>query len=361
MVLHVIKSNIYSGAENVVCQIIKGLSDREEFIYMAPHGPIEDKLKSIGLINCYRGIDKLSVYEIKKAVEELHPTVVHAHDFTASVLCGIALKGSVPIVSHLHNNPPWIKDLNIKSIAYKMACKCFNHILMVSDAVYEEYRYTSKIKCPITIIGNPFSVDGVRSQVADFTFTGTVTENDFDCDSNDELDSDILFVGRLTEQKDPMMVVEVASELIKNGVIKRARLVGDGELYEQLSSFVKGAGLEDKIILEGFKKNSYDYMAHTKVQIMPSKWEGFGLVALEAMSLNVPVVGTDNGGLGKIIDSSCGYVCHTKEEYVNAITELLSDSALYAKKSTGANARALEYNNINEYCDKLFNIYEELR
>ena len=47
MILHVIKSRIYSGAENVVCQIIKGLSDKEEFIYMAPHGPIEDKLNQL--------------------------------------------------------------------------------------------------------------------------------------------------------------------------------------------------------------------------------------------------------------------------------------------------------------------------
>ena len=60
MILHVIKSRIYSGAENVVCQIIKGLSDKEEFIYMAPHGPIEDKLKSIGLYDNYYGIDKLN-------------------------------------------------------------------------------------------------------------------------------------------------------------------------------------------------------------------------------------------------------------------------------------------------------------
>ena len=122
MILHVIKSNIYSGAENVVCQIIKGLSGREEFVYMAPHGPIEDKLRSIGLINCYRGIDKLSVYEIKKAVEELQPDVVHAHDFTASVLCGIALKGKVPVISHLHCNPLWLKNpLHPKSFSYYLA------------------------------------------------------------------------------------------------------------------------------------------------------------------------------------------------------------------------------------------------
>ncbi|MCR5580668.1 MAG: hypothetical protein K6F66_03680, partial [Pseudobutyrivibrio sp.] len=65
MILHVVKSNIYSGAENVVCQIITGLSEREEFIYMAPHGPIEDKLKSMGLYDHYYGIDSLDASSIQ--------------------------------------------------------------------------------------------------------------------------------------------------------------------------------------------------------------------------------------------------------------------------------------------------------
>ena len=357
MILHVIKSKIYSGAENVVCQIIKGLSDREEFIYMAPHGPIEDKLKSIGLYDNYYGIDKLDVASIKAAVEKFHPTVVHAHDFTASVLCAFALKGSVPIISHLHNNPPWIQKFHYKTISYLMACKYIDHILMVSDAVRDEYRYTSKIKCPITIVGNPFSVDGVKAQVKQELFGADGTGvSEFQ-----SYDSDLLFVGRLTEQKNPMLVLEVAKELAEAGLVKRVRIVGDGELMPELQQFVTNAGLSDVVVLEGFKKNSYDYMACTEVLMMPSKWEGFGLVALEAMSLGVPVVSTNSGGLVKIMDNSCGFVCEGKDEFVAAITSLLTDADLYASKSSGATKRAMEYNNIDEYCGKLLDIYRSFQ
>ncbi|WP_033152202.1 glycosyltransferase [Pseudobutyrivibrio ruminis] len=380
MILHVIKSNIYSGAENVVCQIIKGLSDREEFIYMAPHGPIEDKLKSIGLYDNYYGINKLDVASIKAAVEKFHPTVVHAHDFTASVLCAFALKGSVPIISHLHNNPPWIQKFHYKTISYLMACKYIDHILMVSDAVRDEYRYTSKIKCPITIVGNPFSVDGVKSQVKRELFeadgagvsaeasnsvgsradvsdgTGVSSVSEFQ-----SYDSDLLFVGRLTEQKNPMLVLEVAKELAEAGLVKRVRIVGDGELMPELQQFVVDNRLSDMVVLEGFKKNSYDYMACTEVLMMPSKWEGFGLVALEAMSLGVPVVSTNSGGLVKIMDDSCGFICEGKDEFVAAITSLLTDADLYANKSSGATKRAIEYNNIDEYCGKLLDIYKSFQ
>lgn len=315
---------------------------------MAPHGPIEDKLKSIGLYDNYYGIEKLDAATIKAAVEKFHPTVVHAHDFTASVLCGMALKDSIPIISHLHNNPPWIKKINIKSLSYLMASKHFNHILMVSDAVRDEYRFTSKIKCPYTIVGNPFSVDSVVSQVNEVA-------------DSSALESDVLFVGRLVEQKDPLLFAQIAKVLLDKRLIKTARMVGAGELEGALTDFVKDNRLEGKLILEGFSKESYDYMSRTKIQIMPSKWEGFGLVALEAMSLGKPVLGTQNGGLVNIIDDSCGYICSSLDDYVNAATELLSDSALYERKTAGAKARALEYNNINEYCDKLYKIYEELK
>ena len=112
---------------------------------------------------------------------------------------------------------------------------------------------------------------------------------------------------------------------------------------------------------EGFKKNAYDYMANTKLQIMPSKWEGFGLVALEAMAMGLPVLGTKEGGLVNIIDDSCGSICYTLEDYVDAATALLTNQKLYSEKSEGARARAMEYNNIDDYCDKLFTIYEGLK
>jgi glycosyltransferase involved in cell wall biosynthesis len=347
MILHVIKSRIYSGAENVVCQIIKGLSDKEEFIYMAPHGPIEDKLKSIGLYDNYYGIDKLNVAAIQDAVSKFHPTVVHAHDFTASVLCSVALKGSVPIVSHLHNNPPWIKSINIKTLSYLYACKHFNHILMVSDAVRDEYKFSGRIHCPVSIVGNPFSVDGVVSQA--------------DTNKNPDIASDILFVGRLVEQKNPLLFAELAKELINRGIITTARVIGDGELLPTLETFITDNDLKGKLVAEGFKKNAYDYMANTKLQIMPSKWEGFGLVALEAMAMGLPVLGTKEGGLVNIIDDSCGSICYTLEDYVSAATELLTNQKLYIDKSEGARARAMEYNNIDDYCDKLFTIYEGLK
>ncbi|WP_405374369.1 glycosyltransferase [Pseudobutyrivibrio sp.] len=347
MILHVIKSNIYSGAENVVCQIIKGLSGREEFVYMAPHGPIEDKLRSIGLINCYRGIDKLSVYEIKKAVEELHPDVVHAHDFTASVLCGIALKGKVPVISHLHCNPLWLKNpLHPKSFSYYFANKWYAHIITVSDSIAEEYCYASKLKCPITTMGNPFSTEAVLKAASE--------------EPDSDINSDLLYVGRFNQAKNPLGAIKIFESLPdKDSLI--FMMVGNGELLDECKEYVSSHDLSDRIIFEGYQENVYKYMNKTKVLLMPSIFEGFGLVALEAMTLGKPVVCSGVGGLTDIVNDSCGYICNDINSYGDSISELLRNASIYSSKSEGAIRQAQVFDNSNAYCDQLYGIYQNLK
>ena len=342
MILHVIKSNIYSGAENVVCQIIKGLSEKEEFIYMAPHGPIEDKLKSIGLYDCYYGIDKLDVHAIIAAVEKFHPSVVHAHDFTASVLCGIALKGKVPVISHIHCNPLWLKNpLHPNTISYLFASKWFGNIVTVSKAVEEEYCYSSKLKCPVTVLGNPFSAKNVIA-AADF--------------KADELASDILYVGRFNSAKNPLGAIKIFEELPNKDNLT-FRMVGNGELLDECKEYATSHDLS--ITFEGFQDNVYKYMNHTKLLLMPSIFEGFGLVALEAMSLGIPVVCSGVGGLPSIVDDNCGYICNETTDYVTAITTLLSNVDTYSMKSQGAIAKSKAFDNLSSYLDNVYEIYNK--
>lgn len=342
MILHVIKSNIYSGAENVVCQIIKGLSGREEFVYMAPHGPIEEKLRAIGLYDCYRGIDSLSVAEIQKAVEELHPTAVHAHDFTASVLCGFALKGRVPVISHIHCNPLWLKNpLHPNSVSYLLASRWFKQIIAVSDAVGREYVYSSKLKCPITTLGNPFSVD----QVLEAASAGTAQS------------SDILYVGRFNQAKNPLGAIKIF-ESIPNHDKLTFRMLGNGELLEDCKEYARSRRIP--VVFEGFQDNVYTFMNSAKLILMPSIFEGFGLVALEAMALGKPVVCSGVGGLKDIVDESCGYICEDDSSYVKSISELLNNSETYKTKSAGAISRAQRFNNLSDYCQSIFDLYQSV-
>lgn len=105
-VMHILNTGAYSGAENVVISIITHTRNDVESIYVSPKGTIESVLNENGIR--YYPVNKLSVHSISKAIRRENPNIIHAHDFTASVLVSLCKTG-IPIISHLHNNPPWIK------------------------------------------------------------------------------------------------------------------------------------------------------------------------------------------------------------------------------------------------------------
>ena len=138
----------------------------------------------------------------------------------------------------------------------------------------------------------------------------------------------------------------------------KAVMIGDGELREIVEETIQELGLEEIINLKGFLENPYEVLQKCKVLCMPSRWEGFGLAAVEALALGVPVVATEVGGLPGIIDESCGKLCDSKETFVEEIGSLLSDSELYRKKISGANKRAEELDNIDQYISDMINVYK---
>ena len=113
-VLHVLNTNSYSGAENVAITIINHMPDVDS-TYLSLKGPISEILKKSNIK--YYSVDKLSVKSLKKAIQEINPDVIHAHDYTASILCSLCFP-KAKLISHIHNNSPWIKKYGIYSWAY---------------------------------------------------------------------------------------------------------------------------------------------------------------------------------------------------------------------------------------------------
>lgn len=106
-VLHLLKSNKYSGAENVVLTIMDACPDIE-MIYASTDGPIRKVVEDRG--HRFYPLEETSVRMVKKAVGELQPDIIHAHDFTMASTAAWAA-GDIPVIAHLHNNPPWLKKL----------------------------------------------------------------------------------------------------------------------------------------------------------------------------------------------------------------------------------------------------------
>ena len=81
--------------------------------------------------------------------------------------------------------------------------------------------------------------------------------------------------------------------------------------------------LQNVIKIKGFMENPYGILNASKILCMPSVWEGYGLVAVEALALGIPVVSTGVGGLPGIINNSCGKICNITDEFISIIVELI--------------------------------------
>ena len=103
-------------------------------------------------------------------------------------------------------------------------------------------------------------------------------------------DYDIAFVGRLTLQKNPIKLLDIIKRVneLKPGI--RAIIIGDGEEKNKCEEYIKENNLENVVTLKGFLENPFPYLKKSKVVIMPSLFEGFGLVAIESMICGVPVL-----------------------------------------------------------------------
>ena len=110
----------------------------------------------------------------------------------------------------------------------------------------------------------------------------------------------------------------------------------------------------------GFKKNRFDYICSSKLMCITSKWEGFGLMAIESLALGVPVITTGVGGLKDIVTKDCGCICMSDDEFIKAITIHLTNKSIYREKCKNTMKRAKTLENIDEYMNELKNIYTSI-
>lgn len=248
-VLHLLKSNKYSGAENVVLTIMDACPDIE-MIYASTDGPIRKVVEDRG--HRFYPLEETSVRMVKKVVGELQPDIIHAHDFTMASTAAWAA-GDIPVIAHLHNNPPWLKNVGVKSIVFALALPKIRQVISVSKAVEDEYIFRGLMKNKNTVIGNVVDAEDVRQKAREKS----------DCKP-----VDLVYLGRMSLPKNPLEFCKIVCEVKRLFPNITARMIGDGELMPQVKEYICSHELEDIIELVGFQSNPYPYLNAGKIMVM---------------------------------------------------------------------------------------------
>lgn len=105
-------------------------------------------------------------------------------------------------------------------------------------------------------------------------------------------DNEIVFLGRLDDQKNPLLLIRSLSILHERAKFKLT-MIGDGPMRHEVAQEIEKHGLERSVEIMGYVTDPRPFLARAKVLVLSSKYEGFPNAILEAMSCGCPVVATN--------------------------------------------------------------------
>lgn len=338
-IVHLLSSSSFSGAEKIAINIIEELSMHYEFIYVSPEGPIRKVLEEKNI--SYIPLDKINPYSLYVLFKKIKPYAVHAHDFRASIKLALSMYNCKKI-SHIHQNPDWIGKINFNTLLYGISTMAYDNIILVSENLNKQFIFSKLIKKKTKVLLNSVDVEKVKKLSKEYEYPEVY---------------DVAFLGRLAEVKNPIHFIEIINGIKSHKPDIKAVMIGEGELLNVCNQKISELNIEENIKLVGFNKNPFPIVNNCKIIIIPSKWEGFGLVSVEAMSLGKPVLASPVGGLNEIVDDKCGKICSSQDEFINEAIDLLQKRNKYRIKSDNAIKRSERFNNVKEWVEALYLIY----
>lgn len=286
---------------------------------------------------------------VKQIIKEFQPDIIHAH-YAVDYGTIAALSGFHPFVLSVWGSDvygdPQLSFLSKQALRYKL-CKA-DRILSTSRAMAKETnKYTSK-----NIKITPFGVE------TSFFCPATVTRND-------------AFVVGNVKSLEPIYGIDTlirAFKIISDNNPQRnivLKIVGDGSQYASLKTLAETLEIEDKVIFVGripngdlpYYYNSFD------VAVFLSNKESFGVVAVEAMACECPVVVSDADGFTEVVeDNVTGFVVPKRdvEATATAIQKFIDDPDLRKKMGTAGRERVQRMFEWNENVETMLEHYKRL-
>jgi len=143
--------------------------------------------------------------------------------------------------------------------------------------------------------------------------------------------SDLIFVGRLIKEKHVDVLVEAVRILAKKQSDLRLIIIGEGPEYEPIRNLIHSSALDNNIRIMGFFENHDEVISRLKssrVFVLPSTREGFGIAALEALGCGLPVVTIDHpaNAARDLVTKETGFLSPLSQE---SFAECIQDALEY--------------------------------
>lgn len=157
--------------------------------------------------------------------------------------------------------------------------------------------------------------------------------------------TNLVAVGRLTNQKGFDRLLEACSLLKRDGYVFRLRVLGEGPERPSLETQIQQNQLGDYVQLLGFQGNPYPYMKAADLLVCSSRYEGLSTVITEALILGKAVVTTPCTGMDELLgDSEYGLITEDSAEGIyTGLKKMLDEPELLKHYASAAKARGRDF------------------
>jgi glycosyltransferase involved in cell wall biosynthesis len=297
-----------------------------------------------------------------RIVKDNYIDIIHCNTysplFVGWFLCkltGIPLVVTIHDVASLHGHSFWKKWMEqfgrfswlkalIAYISELLVIKLSKNIHAVSETSKRDILLFNS-RCNVLVIPNSLDLEHYR-------FGKDITYDDF-----------ILFIGRLIFYKHLEVVIE-ALKLLKNRCDVRLVVLGDGPMRSKWEELVDKLNLKDMVEFKGYvsHREKLYYLSRCRALVLPSIFEGFGMVILEAWALKKPVIVANVEPQNKIVTHGLdGYVVENKPEiWAKYIHLLIADEELCRQMGNNGYWKLMTQYNIDKQIDELEKLYMKL-
>ena len=299
-VLHVIETLGRGGAEQVLLTMLPELVRQgvaaEVAVQRAPLDLAAD-LRSLGIpVHVLPKRHKWALWgaarDLTRLALEREVQVIHAHLYFPTIIAGLArwskLFGGTTFAS-FHNlaysgaNAKGFKLAVRRVLAAAIVRHGIDQPQAVSQASANHFAETYGLE-NVAVVHNAIDLEKIKAP---------------DADAPDKNSAAIVLPGRLVPEKGHLDLI-AALRLLKNSY-SEVIFAGDGPLRMRLEEEIRAAGLPIRITGQLEHSEMLATMAAARLVVIPSRYEGFGLTALEALALGRPVVASTAGGLPEVL------------------------------------------------------------
>jgi glycosyltransferase involved in cell wall biosynthesis len=225
-----------------------------------------------------------------------NPSPVHAHLPKSELLAAIVVRNKHLIFTRHNSEPFWPGSPRIISnLLSKFVCKRASQGIAISNAVKSYLINRGEIPTGyiIDVVYYGFQKDSSTNSAGLKSIANFINSQS----SNFKIGT----IGRLVPQKDYPTLLNAFSNVLKSAPKADLYVVGEGCLQKDLIEMSQALGISEKVHWLGKTEYIIEFLSKIDLFILPSKYEGFGLVLLEAMVAKKPIIAANNSAIPEVL------------------------------------------------------------